>query len=839
MTTLNLGRVGLVPRGAYDEDTAYVKYDVVAYNGAAYVVIADSVTGVTPSDDGENYVVLVDNARVEQLVEAIEEATAEIPADYTELQNDVGDLKSAFDSSKYTVIEQFATGRYAASATVGQSYNPTKTEDNGWVCLKVPVYAYDTISLYGNGTDGTLLWVLVDVDNVVVACVDGGKTVTSLNPIILNVAHDGYLYMNSSVSNAHKCEHLFVNGAEYIKNHYISDLFHDEKADMFEWLLGGIQTASGEPGSTDTRIRLKGYLDTSVTNISVASGYKYAIYAWQDNGTYLGVWTGTSYVTTLLTWWTGDTNTELLGNYKHKVVIAKSNDSTISTSDADKLTFTITADPTLTLPGVAADAKAVGDRIASVKSTADEAYSDAKELLEYIGINHGSDLTFESGGISPSDGTETSSTKRLRSKIFYAEKGTTFAHLNNSWLGVYKYRDAAGTQFISGRGLTQADYTLGTSCYVRIALAGYGEPDLSTSDWVNLVYPTILTYNLHDIVRRYNDQSAIMLPVDIPNGKEIVASVPYDNSSVYSLSEIIAGYDALVSAYPGYVTKTDMGVDSSGDYHVYKYVFSPASVDLMLTSVSGNYFNASTHPVVYMDAGLHGEEKPITRALLNFMTKVCESADEDGSFGWLRRNVKFIIIPVVCPYGYVNSLRYNANHVNINRNFDTAVWSNGTDDPTSSDYRGASPASEKETQYVQSIVDELSSQLTTAFYFNWHTHGVFTAYKQMTSFSVPSYKQDELQKIGIEVIKELTASGWKNHDLPTNSGFIGIIEFHTENSSAAVYGSEHKIPSATPEGMYKYYDGSYSVDYSTKVNSMNVEFILKSVMITLKRLMYM
>ena len=45
MATTNLGRVGLAPRGAYDENTAYVKYDVVAYNGAAYVVIANSVTG--------------------------------------------------------------------------------------------------------------------------------------------------------------------------------------------------------------------------------------------------------------------------------------------------------------------------------------------------------------------------------------------------------------------------------------------------------------------------------------------------------------------------------------------------------------------------------------------------------------------------------------------------------------------------------------------------------------------------------------------------------------------------------------------------------------------------
>ena len=36
MATVNLGRVGFVPRGAYNAATAYVKMDIVSYNGSNY-----------------------------------------------------------------------------------------------------------------------------------------------------------------------------------------------------------------------------------------------------------------------------------------------------------------------------------------------------------------------------------------------------------------------------------------------------------------------------------------------------------------------------------------------------------------------------------------------------------------------------------------------------------------------------------------------------------------------------------------------------------------------------------------------------------------------------------
>lgn len=44
MATTNLGRVGLVPKGAYDKNATYTRLDLVyAEDGRAYVAVADSV----------------------------------------------------------------------------------------------------------------------------------------------------------------------------------------------------------------------------------------------------------------------------------------------------------------------------------------------------------------------------------------------------------------------------------------------------------------------------------------------------------------------------------------------------------------------------------------------------------------------------------------------------------------------------------------------------------------------------------------------------------------------------------------------------------------------------
>lgn len=56
---LNLGKVACIPRGEYDAEAVYSKLNIVTYKGSSYLVIVDSITGVTP-EVGERYMLLAE-----------------------------------------------------------------------------------------------------------------------------------------------------------------------------------------------------------------------------------------------------------------------------------------------------------------------------------------------------------------------------------------------------------------------------------------------------------------------------------------------------------------------------------------------------------------------------------------------------------------------------------------------------------------------------------------------------------------------------------------------------------------------------------------------------------
>lgn len=324
-----------------------------------------------------------------------------------------------------------------------------------------------------------------------------------------------------------------------------------------------------------------------------------------------------------------------------------------------------------------------------------------------------------------------------------------------------------------------------------------------------------------------DDYSESFEPSFIPDIFEPVQSVAFNSDSLYSYDQIIDGYDSLVTSYPNNVVKTLLGNDESDTYPIYKYEFTPTvpTLDGYQTGM-GAKFLSSDFPIVFMDACIHGDEPPCARALLNLITKIYTS-DDTSIFSWLKNHVKFIIIPVANPYGYVNNTRGNANGVDLNRNF-TLFWNNGSSDSSSEVYRGVSPLSEKEAEYIDAILQTLKDK--DAFYYNWHTHGVWQSYEKMTCYSYPltgdTFKS---LKIANDLIPLITNSGHANHELPLNSGFIGVSQVNNMAGTSAYQASLYGIPSACPEVMYKYYDGSYGIDYSTKVNCMNLEYMLIAV----------
>ena len=53
-----LGKAGFVPKGAWSNTETYNRLGVVYYKGSSYIVVNDGVTGVTPSETDQNYIIM-------------------------------------------------------------------------------------------------------------------------------------------------------------------------------------------------------------------------------------------------------------------------------------------------------------------------------------------------------------------------------------------------------------------------------------------------------------------------------------------------------------------------------------------------------------------------------------------------------------------------------------------------------------------------------------------------------------------------------------------------------------------------------------------------------------
>ena len=328
----------------------------------------------------------------------------------------------------------------------------------------------------------------------------------------------------------------------------------------------------------------------------------------------------------------------------------------------------------------------------------------------------------------------------------------------------------------------------------------------------------------------------LIKPPYMPDVIAPVMTVPNAKTTAMTYDEITEAWDSLQKKYPQYITKTLLGKDTSGELDMYLYDFIPdtITVDGVWETALNKVYNKNDYPTIVMDACIHGGERPCAKALLNLMTLIADSTDY-SIWGWLRNNIHFAILPLANPWGYKNNKRGNVNNVDLNRNFEPR-WELGDETAENDRYRGTAPLSEKESQYIDSILKR--NQGTAICYYSYHTHGLFTGYNKMTNFSSPSlYRLEDMQNIGLSVTKMVTASGWENHNLPKESGYIGIMEFAT-SAMASYQGAKYKIPSACPEVMYRYYDGGTGEVYNMDLDCMNTEYMLYAVVNACAKFLY-
>lgn len=213
---------------------------------------------------------------------------------------------------------------------------------------------------------------------------------------------------------------------------------------------------------------------------------------------------------------------------------------------------------------------------------------------------------------------------------------------------------------------------------------------------------------------------------------------------------------------------------------------------------------------IVIDGCIHGQHEwtsaYFVRRFMQFLQYPATSPYPE-IFRYLFFNYKFHFIPIVNPYGYINgppvpndkslpSTRYNANGVDLNRNFST-MWDNSIDP------KGAYPFSEPEAVAIKTLIETYKPLI----YMNWHTYG---SDGNMTEGS--SLNKD-IFVLHTRITKEFALATGKSTTIGTNSDTLPMAHLWATNQSSKM--GRH-IWGTAPEVSYLYSTGeqiSYAIAY--------------------------
>jgi hypothetical protein len=136
-----------------------------------------------------------------------------------------------------------------------------------------------------------------------------------------------------------------------------------------------------------------------------------------------------------------------------------------------------------------------------------------------------------------------------------------------------------------------------------------------------------------------------------------------------------------------------------------------------------------------------------------------DKQEENPLYKFIRENCMVIVIPVANPYGFNYHLTddvnvhkegyYNANGVNINRNYDTPGWDVMNNAGNDTGTMGAYAGSENETQYNMNTMVESGAVVVMALHGMWGWQGYVAHQGQNPDGNggYVDYDQDKLAKV--------------------------------------------------------------------------------------------
>lgn len=376
-------------------------------------------------------------------------------------------------------------------------------------------------------------------------------------------------------------------------------------------------------------------------------------------------------------------------------------------------------DNTLSVVGMAADAKAVGDEIAR---QADIVYEVGKNKFDVSKCIRAGDGTISGSKGEIKDGklwiygdyrlisgetytvSKTSGTQIL---YFYREDGsytgTTIQTSTNTFVApapivrVLAYGDLSTVDFQIELGKTATEYeSFGYA--LRENMRVYKENVEGLVGVFEQAQKNKYNFRKVDVVcDRYSNES--------------VLDIAWNGDARVYFSAVYGVYDDLCTAYPNYVTKRELPLhtvdlgDGKEPIGVWCYDFTPP------TPVGSN---AELCKIFYC-SGTHGGEATPPVIGARFFKDLCENWKSQDLLRPLRFNCKFTVIPMVNPYGFANGTKNNERGVNLNRNFSKG-W-------VSKEGSGSSAASETITQVIESMIATEGYN----FCLDHHTYGYFNS----------------------------------------------------------------------------------------------------------------
>lgn len=298
-------------------------------------------------------------------------------------------------------------------------------------------------------------------------------------------------------------------------------------------------------------------------------------------------------------------------------------------------------------------------------------------------------------------------------------------------------------------------------------------------------------------VQKYlNDRNTYIAPVPSGFCESLNEYSDYSVQVNYAvdLDTQMARFSALASTYPDYVTESLLGKDASNNYDIYKYELE------LNPPISDGYTSviSKDKPVFIITSGLHGIEHDAVDEVYHFMKDLCENYMDSDYFDYLRNNVKFVIVPISNPYGYVNLTYNNANNVNLNKNFEHG-FSQVTGATNVTLNTGENPYSEAETVLLKGVFDEYPNAI-----FHLECHGKAsndTDWGTILWFSnMASLKSELIELCSVRTIHQI---GCRLHKLGFNNDTseVGYITYYNLNGRPKDYtATEYGMLSTTMEG---------------------------------------